>query len=187
MFDRVTDSLKCDKIISDNNKGAYKATKYLIDLGCKKIALITKFNDLSVVIDRENGYRNALNEVGLLDENLIININNVEESEQLIEKFLLKNKVDAVLSTNELFAIKTIKVSNKLGFNVPTKMKIIGFSNGELSKEFYPSLSAVDLQPIRIGNEAVKALLNRINKEIPFDNFIKTVRSNLVQRNSTAI
>ena len=187
LFDRVSDNLKCDKIISDNYNGASKATKQLLEMGCKNIALLTKYNDLSVVQDRENGYRSVLKSNNLLDEDKILNIDNVSNSEQIIEDFIRKNKVDAVLSTNELLAIKTIKVANKLGLTVPDKLKVIGFSNGILSKEFHPSLSAIDLQPIKIGNQSVKILVDRILGELPMVSYTKTVRSNLVNRGSTFI
>ena len=187
LFDRVTDNLKCDKIISDNYNGARKATKKLLEMGCKNIALFTKFNDLSVVKDRENGYRSVLKANNLLNESYILNINDVSDCENLIQEFLVKNNVDAILSTNELLAIKTIKVANKVGKTVPNKLKVIGFSNGILAKEFYPSLSAIDLQPVRVGNEVVKTLIKRLNNEIPSMNFTKTVRSTLMQRDSTSL
>ena len=125
LFDRVTDNLKCDKIISDNYNGARKATKKLLEMGCKNIALFTKFNDLSVVKDRENGYRSVLKANNLLNESYILNINDVSDCENLIQEFLVKNNVDAILSTNELLAIKTIKVANKVGKTVPNKLKVI--------------------------------------------------------------
>lgn len=186
LFDRVTDNLNCDKIISDNYNGASKATKQLLEMGCKKIALFTKYNDLSVVKDRENGYRSVLKANNLLNESHILNIDDVSDFENLIEDFLVNNKVDAVLSTNELLAIKTIKVANKLGLTVPDKLKVIGFSNGILAKEFYPSLSAIDLQPVKVGNEVVKTLVKRLNGEISMVKFTKTVRSSLIHRDSTS-
>ncbi|HKJ07314.1 MAG TPA: LacI family DNA-binding transcriptional regulator, partial [Flavobacteriaceae bacterium] len=41
LFDRVHESIKCDKIIIDDVGGAVKATNHLIELGCEKIALLT--------------------------------------------------------------------------------------------------------------------------------------------------
>ncbi|WP_405562257.1 hypothetical protein [Polaribacter sp. Asnod6-C07] len=32
------DVIKCSKVIIDDRKAAYKATQYLIDIGCKRIA-----------------------------------------------------------------------------------------------------------------------------------------------------
>lgn len=41
LFDRIEESINCDKIIVDDEGGAYKATKYLLEKKCIKVALIT--------------------------------------------------------------------------------------------------------------------------------------------------
>ena len=41
MFDRVTDAINCDKVVVDDFEAAYQATKHLIDLKCKNLAIVS--------------------------------------------------------------------------------------------------------------------------------------------------
>lgn len=52
-------------MITDNFGGAYEATRHLISLGHKRIATIIGRQDFSNGIDRLEGFRKALQEVGL--------------------------------------------------------------------------------------------------------------------------
>lgn len=62
MFDRVADEIVCDKVVIDDVDGAYKAVKYLLDTGCKRIALISTVDYVSVGKLRTEGYMLALKE-----------------------------------------------------------------------------------------------------------------------------
>ena len=40
LFDRIVDSLKCDKVIIDDIGGGFKAANHLLEIGSKRIALL---------------------------------------------------------------------------------------------------------------------------------------------------
>ena len=65
MFDRIKEDLKCDKVIIDDVNGAMNATNHLIEIGCKKIALITTPSHVTVGQLRRKGYVNALQKKGV--------------------------------------------------------------------------------------------------------------------------
>ena len=48
IFDRVSESIECDKVIIDDFGAAYEATKHLLSEGRKHIVLISCIDDLSV-------------------------------------------------------------------------------------------------------------------------------------------
>lgn len=51
----------------DNQAGTYSATRYLIDRGHRRIALLGENNNQAFIIQRRNGYLQALRESGLAD------------------------------------------------------------------------------------------------------------------------
>jgi len=51
----------------DNQAGTYSATRYLIDRGHRRIALLGENNKQAFIIQRRNGYLQALRESGLAD------------------------------------------------------------------------------------------------------------------------
>jgi LacI family transcriptional regulator len=56
MFDRISDEVDCDKVIVDDFNSALHATAHLIKLGCKRIALFSSIDNLSVGKLRADGY-----------------------------------------------------------------------------------------------------------------------------------
>lgn len=182
MFDRVANNLKCVKITSDNYNGAYKATELLVNKGCQNVALFLTNLELSVVKDRKKGFIDCLEFYGILNKELIFNIKNPEEQE-LIRDILYNNQIDAVFSVDELLAIKVIKEAKKMDIMIPETMKVIGFSDGDLSKEFTPSLTTVDLHPEKIGALAINSLIERLDSNIK-KHHSEEVQSTLIIRDS---
>ena len=73
LFDRIIDSIYCDKVISDDAMAAYNATNSLIETGYRRIALLTIPDYISIGQLRTQGYKNALNDAGYsIDSNLIL-------------------------------------------------------------------------------------------------------------------
>lgn len=188
LFDRVIDDISCDKVIIDDVIGAKKAVNHLVDLGCRKIALISTVDYVSVGKLRTQGYKLALEERGFaIDENLILKIEEMEESEEKIQAFLKGKDVDGIFAVNEHFAISAIKTLQENGKKVPEDVSVIGFTDGELSKRFIPSLTTVSQHGERMGAEAARMLIEKLERDVEEIENYKTiiVETGLVVRNST--
>lgn len=188
MFDRVIDDIACDKVIIDDVMGARKAVQKLIDLNCKRIALISTVDYVSVGKLRTRGYRKALEENNIpIDEELILKIEDFDNSGAEIENFLEKKQVDGVFAVNEHFAVHAIKAFKARGLEVPHDVLVIGFTNGELSKHFIPSLTTVSQHGAEIGAQAARLLIRKLENESeeeePYETII--VETGLVEREST--
>ena len=82
MFDRAVDEVNCDKVVIDDTNGAKKAVQHLINIGCRKIAIISTVDYVSVGKLRTEGYLQALQENGMpVDESLILKNENMDDSE----------------------------------------------------------------------------------------------------------
>lgn len=188
LFDRVVDEITCDKVIIDDVNGAKKAVQHLIDIGCTKIALISTVDYVSVGNLRTKGYKTALKDNFFnVDESLILKIEEMDESEAEIERFLKDKDIDGVFAVNEHFAISAIKAIQENGKKVPDDVSVIGFTDGELSKRFIPSLTTVSQHGTRMGEEAARMLIEKLEKTPAEDEKYKTiiVETGLVTRNST--
>ncbi|MEO2126691.1 MAG: LacI family DNA-binding transcriptional regulator [Christiangramia sp.] len=188
LFDRVVDNIACDKVIIDDVNGAKKAVNHLIDIGCKKIALITTVDYVSVGKLRTHGYQQALYEAGLpIDESMILKIEEMEDSEREIDNFLKEKNVDGVFAVNEHFAISAIKTLQENNRRIPEDVSVIGFTDGELSKRFIPSLTTVSQHGESMGEEAARILIDKLERSVSEEDTYKTiiVETGLVRRNST--
>jgi len=188
MFDRVIEGINCDKVIIDDMLGAKKAVQHLIDIGCKRIGLITTIDYVSVGKLRTKGYREALADNNIpSDENLILKVEDFDHSEAEIQAFLNDKDVDAVFAVNEHFAIYAIKALKERGIDVPKDVSVIAFTDGELSKRFMPSLTTINQHGEEMGAQAARLLIRKLENEEAEDEPFETIiiETSFIKRNST--
>ena len=187
LYDRVHKDIECDKVVTDNIKSAYKATRFLMRSNCKNIALISTTNSLQVSKFRKKGYLKALTKYNVEpNENLIIIDENEKKLKERIHKMLDNNKVDGIFTIDEVSAALTTQVLNKRNINIPNEMSIIGFTNGILSRYSTPPLTSVNRFAHTTGEIAATRLIEKIEERIEFNDFkTKIVRTELVERDST--
>lgn len=186
LFDRVVDEISCDKVVVDDVGAGYKATKYLIKNGCKKIALITTPNHVSVGALRRLGYEKALIESYIKsDRSLILEIDEKEDIKAQIEK-VFEQEIDALFAVNEIYAANAMRIAKEKGMNIPEDISIIGFTDGLISKYSSPSITTIAQHGFTMGKQAVELLIERIENETEFYTPKKIViSSDLKLREST--
>ena len=116
MFDRVINSISCDKIIVDDFNSAFEATNYLFNEGRKHIALINGIKELCVGKLRAQGYKNAVEQAKLYkNKPLIFNIDNIENIEIEIETFLKTNPtIDGIVAIDNTSGVIALNKALKL-------------------------------------------------------------------------
>ena len=166
MFDRVTDKINCDKVIIDDFDAIYNEVKSLKDLGRKKIGFISTINELNVGKYRANGFRKAsFDFFGKFDENLILRISKNRDKHIEIEKFLKKNKPDAVISADIVCGVISINIAKNLNIEVPKELSVVGFGDKTISEYSSPKLTTIYQHGTEIGNRSVELLVDRMNSK----------------------
>lgn len=187
LFDRVADEIYCDKVVIDDAQGTYRAVNHLIDTGCRRIALFTTIDYVSVGKLRTEGYLNALRDAGMeIDESLILKIEDVENCEEQIVQFFDEHEFDAVFGVNETFAVTALREAHLRGFKIPEDISVVGFTDGILSKNSYPRMSTINQHGVKMGEVAAGMLIDKL-EEIEEDEYYRTevVKSTLTEREST--
>jgi len=188
LFDRVTDEIRCDKVVLNDTQIAYEATMSLIGEGRKRIALLTTDNFFSVSNSREDGYRRALQESDItIDENFIVRLPYNDDIVG-VGVFLQENSIDAVLAVNEIFAIHSMSVAQQIGLKIPADLSVIGFTDGILSKYSTPKLTTVAQHGDKMGEMAAKLLIEKIESNIDEEDEVFTtevIQATIIRREST--
>ncbi len=187
LYDRVHKNINCDKVVTDNIKSAYKATRFLMRSECKNIALISTSEGLKINKFRVKGYLKALTKYGIEpNESIIIRQENEIGLTERIHEMLDTNKVDGIFTIDEVSGAITTQVLNKRNIKIPEDISIVGFTNGILSRYTAPPLTSVNRFAHTTGEVAAKRLIDKIEEKIEFDD-IKTeiIRTELVERDST--
>lgn len=189
MFDRVTREVYTDKVIIDDVLATQEAIQYFISKGRKKIGFITTPDYISVGRLRTEGYKRTLEANGIeVDENLILRVEDESQLDTMIDEFLEKNKFDAVMAVNELYAVKVLRAALKKGIKVPEELHLIAFTDGVISKNSIPSISTVKQNAFKMGEIAARLLIQKLESENEHEHYItEVVGTELLHRETTTI
>jgi len=196
MFDRTIPEIACDKVIVDDVLAAKNAVLKLMSLGCNHIAIITTETHVNVGALRTKGYQKALEEKGLgKEKEYVLHLKeelyepeNIDVLQKVIYDFLSENRhIDGIFAVNEVYALSAIKAAKSLNLKIPEDVKVIGFTDGILSKYASPSLSTVSQHGKTLGIEAAAMLIQRIDSEDVDEPYkILVVETELIERETTS-
>lgn len=187
MFDRISDEVNCDKVIVDDFESSVNATEHLINLGCKKIALFSSIDNLSVGKLRAQGYLKSLEKNGIIVNNEIVILTDSEDDFDTKAQLLFdKHKIDGIFAVDEHAAVSAIKLGLKNGYKIPEELSVIGFADGVWSRRLSPSLSTVSQHGPEIGEAAAKLLIDELeSKDEEYKHKTTVIKTELRQREST--
>ena len=169
MYDKISDTVNCSKVLIDDKEAAYEAVAYLIRKGYKRIAYFGASLKAHNFSNRFLGYKQALEEFRIpFDETLIYICEHHDEynhgyknAEQLIKDHGFKN-VDAVFAVTDVIAVGVSKFFNTHSISIPQDIAIFGFSNWFMSSVVTPALTTVNQPSYELGQKAIEILLKEI-------------------------
>jgi LacI family transcriptional regulator, galactose operon repressor len=166
IVDRQVKGVNADLIQVDHLKGAYMATRHLLDLKHKSIGCIAGPDTTSVSGDRLNGYRKALADAGApFQTDWVVRGDFTAEGGYKAARILLKRaKVTAVFAGNDMMGIGFLRFAEEHGIRVPNQLSVIGFDGIDLGRYIYPALTTVGHSIRHQGEGAAATLLDRIRK-----------------------
>jgi len=189
LFDNIAEELNCDMVTIDDEGGAFKATEYLIEKGCKRIALLAIPDYVKIGHLRKQGYTKALHKHQIaVDSDLILEFGLDDDIQARLKPLFTEGKYpDAILATNgEIYATAAMQMAKDAGLEIPKDISIITFTDGLLSKYSSPPLTALVQHSFEMGKQAVELLINRIeNKDNEVESQRKVLSTNLKFRKST--
>jgi LacI family transcriptional regulator len=192
-FDRITDEIATHKVIADNFKGAYEATRHLLEQGFRRIAHITSSSSLSITLERLEGYKKALADAGLKADERYIKLCPhggmiKEETRQALTELLqMKSRPDAIFTASDRLSTTTLSLLRKMQIEVPQQIALVGFTNSISADIFHPSLTSVVQPAIEMGQTATDLLIQLIEARRPVTEFRKVVLNTELQIRDSSI
>ena len=152
----------------DNLDGAYKITKYLIEMGHRQIAHITGRLDHPDGLNRREGYLQALRDAGIaMEPDLIVEGNFMEQSGVVAMEMLFNRgrSFSAIFTGNDQMALGARLALFRRGIRVPDDVSIAGFDDQHGSAYMTPPLTTVHQPVLRMGRAATEAILHLVKGE----------------------
>lgn len=82
-------------------------------------------------------------------------------------------------------AAGTMKIVKELGYRVPEDIAVVGFTSGLISDITNPTLTSVEQHGYLIGREAVKLLIDRLEKRHNLPSQTIIIKTELVIKGSS--
>ena len=153
MGERIT------SVDAENRAGAYMGVRHLIELGHRRIALIsTTLN--TAAEDRTTGYLQALQNHGIkVRPELMAEGDFTEQSGYLAMQRLLRHKPDAVFVVSDMMAFGALRAIQDAQLVVPDDIAVVSFDDIPAAANANPPLTTIR-QPIHAtGMLAVETLI----------------------------
>lgn len=190
IFDRTIDKLKAPSVKLDDFEAGYLVCKHLLDAGYERIAYVTTNKEIKIFEDRYKGYKQALKDYGrsLTRSFTVKGELSIDAGRQAAQAlFQGKKKPDAVIGGDDFTAVGIIQGIKELGLSVP-EIGVIGFANQSFSSLITPTLSSIDQQAVKMGEQCAKLFLEMVDRKLRYEEIAEVIVAPiLVERESTKL
>ncbi len=189
VVDRNIEGLSADLVQIDHERGAYLATRHLIELGHVRIGCITGAVSTAVSAMRVHGFIRAMAERGIeIGPSAIVEGDfSGRGGQEAAARLFDTVRPSAIFACNDMMGIGALRVAATRGIRVPEHCSIIGFDDIELSAYTYPALSTVGESVRTLGEAAAEMLIERISGAVSGPMRRRLISPRLVLRESTAV
>jgi GntR family transcriptional regulator, arabinose operon transcriptional repressor len=192
IIDSLIPGINEDFVSIDDQQGTYMATQHLIELGHSQIAYVghNEHTDLPCQPERRAGFLNACRQSDItVPEAWIVEAASLDAQDYLpkLRNLLGQgNRPTAIVTYNDVWAIRIMQVAREFQLNVPNDLSVTGFDNSAVSRDYDIPLTTVSPEPNAVGMTAVDLLISKIEgRRSGFKRKI-LITPSLVIRKSTA-
>lgn len=192
-FDRIPPNFTGSAVVVDNLGAAYEATRHLICLGHKRIAIITGLLTLSNGLDRLEGCRKALQQAGIPFPDEYIQRGDFSlKSGHICGLNLLQLAVPptAVLCCSNQMTLGLLRALGERGVPCAGRVSVVGFDDFDWAENISPRLTTVAQPTVEMGKQAMQMLLAKMHCFKPGadddDQRVVMLKAGLRVRDSTA-
>ncbi len=175
-----------DAVLTDNRRGAYELTQFLVARGHRRIAFVGGSPEAYPSLrERREGYAQALRDLAGGEPCFADCAANKEAATEATRALLTVNPdVTAVLGCNDEVAIAVmLAAQTALGRQLPGDLSVVGFDDIDLSEHVAPALTTMHVDKLGLGRLAVQILRSRV--EFPEADTVRVVvQPRLVERQS---
>ncbi len=151
----------------DDCSAARQMTEYLIGLGHKRIALIKGHPDQIASVERERGFRLAMEAAGLakhivVEQGYFSFRSGLDAAEKLLRR---RTPPTAIFASNDDMAAAVVSVAHRRGLNVPGDLSVVGFDDTQLATAVWPELTTIRQPVSGMAGRALELLLAEVRAE----------------------
>jgi len=157
----------------DNVQGAMTAVNYMLELGHRRVAMITNAS-LAYAASRQRleGYHKALAGAGIPYREAWVRQGNFDEESgytAIKELMELDERPSAVFIASDMVAMGALRALHEENVRVPEQVAIVGFDDITAARFITPALTTVHVPTFGLGWGAAELLIRIIDEDRPRD------------------
>jgi len=177
--------------VLDDIGGARTATRHLIDLGHRDIALIGGDQNSYTGKQRERGFIQTLAEAGIRRRTawtLRCGYFPEDGRQGILQLFApaATRRPSGVVVGNINAAIGAVRAAGELGIKVPEQLSVVAVHETWVASYTQPPMTTVKMPLFELGRESVRLLHERLSGGTPYDSMVAEPAPELIVRGSTA-
>lgn len=160
-------SLDVDAVLTDHAVGMTQATEHLIDLGHRRIALITGGPDIRPGRERVRGFLEAFRKRGLPVPQDLLRANNLSADYGFREASALlqgRERPTAIIAAGNRTLTGVLRAIQQQGVSVPGDVSLIACDQTDLARLYPGPITLIDRDIEEIGRTAAQLLLDRLGE-----------------------
>jgi LacI family transcriptional regulator len=189
LIDRSIAGFDGDLVQGDSVVGARQLVEHLIELGHRRIGMITETADVSTARDRVQGYRDALEGAGVeFDPDLIAESSAIDPDaacEATLRLLALPEPPTAVFAVNNIAVIGVVEAARQQGLEIPSDLALVCFDDIEHVSRLYPFLTVMAQPAEAFGTIATQLLLDRLGSRVDHKRRIVVLPADFIIRESS--
>jgi LacI family transcriptional regulator len=156
----------------DDFGAAAEMTRYLLDLGHRRIGFIRGNPNQSSSLERYRGFVSAIEEAGMKLSDVAVEQGYFTFRSGIIATERLLDRADpptAIFATNDDMAAAAVGVAHRRGLHVPQDLSVVGFDDTQLATTIWPELTTIRQPTAAMAETALTMLLERLRSPEPID------------------
>lgn len=190
ILNRDYPGLQADSVVADNVDGSYQAVRHLLQLGHRRIGIITGQRNNIVSEQRLQGYQRVLADHQLYCEEELIQEGNFSDRRAgygaAMKLLTMKNRPSALFICNVRMTMGALKAIHELGMEVPAELAVVSFDDEEWFESTRPQISGVAQPAYDLGVRAAETVMARIKGKLPNSPCREVLKTKLKVRESSS-
>jgi LacI family transcriptional regulator len=170
LIDRSIAGFNADLVLGDSVAGARQLVEHLIDLGHRRIGMITESPEVSTARDRLEGYKQALTSAGInLDDELVAESSTIDPDaacEATVSLLQLPNPPTAIFAVNNIAVVGVVEAARRRQLAIPADLALVCFDDIEHVSRLYPFLTVMAQPAETYGTVGTQLLLDRLSGRV---------------------
>jgi LacI family transcriptional regulator len=170
LIDRSITGFEGDLVQGDSVTGAQQLIEHLIELGHRRIGMITESSEVSTARDRLLGYQEALVRAGIEPDPRLVAESSTSDPdvarEATSQLLALADPPTAIFAVNNIAVVGVAEAAREHELEIPRDLAVVCFDDIEHVSRLYPFLTVMAQPAETYGTIATQLLLDRLGGRV---------------------